>query len=104
MLIFDLIEDKGNKLAILFLNLEIIFETAVACNVWLLIIELPLSPLPLLPDEELPPPPPPPQAVKEQRATINNIDHLVNNANTMDRINESYVATDKKVEENVGGV
>lgn len=38
------------------------------------------------------------------RATINNIDHFVNNASTMDKINQGYVETDKKVEENVGGV
>lgn len=38
------------------------------------------------------------------RATINNIDHLVTTSKTMDKINEGYAATDKKVEENVGGV
>ena len=38
------------------------------------------------------------------RATINNIDHFVMNSKTMDKINEGYVATDKKVEEDIGGV
>ncbi len=38
------------------------------------------------------------------RATIGNIDYFVNNASTMERINQSYKDTDKKVEENVGGV
>ena len=38
------------------------------------------------------------------KATINNIDHFVSNANTMGKINEGYKETDKKVEDNVGGV
>lgn len=38
------------------------------------------------------------------RATVNNLNHFTNNAATMDKINQGYMDTDKKVEENVGGV
>ena len=38
------------------------------------------------------------------RATKNNLDSFVNNANSMGKIKEGYIETDQKVEENVGGV
>ena len=38
------------------------------------------------------------------RATVNNIDNFVATSKTIDKINQNYQETDKKVEEDIGGV